>query len=166
MSAMPRKPKYIRGARVDVIQAPKLEPPIMRDELSESEWTAFRPRYQTRRVAFGEQMIVACSMASFGSRFRCAMPRHDRELWPYATCWAPASGSNLGPEHLSAGRGRDAAVQVMNTSVLRVHQHGRCIADNNHQDMGRSPGGLTSKIYAEVLTGPPRRTGMMFFAGV
>ena len=94
------------------------------------------------------------------------MPRHDRELWPYATCWAPASGSNLGPEHLSAGRGRDAAVQVMNTFVLRVHQHGRCIADNNHQDMGRSPGGLTSKIYAEVLTGPPRRTGMMFFAGV
>jgi IS5 family transposase len=30
------------------------------------------------------------------------------------------------------------------------HQHGTCIADNNHQDMGRSRGGLTSKIHAVV----------------
>jgi hypothetical protein len=34
----------------------------------------------------------------------------------------------------------------------RVHQHGACIADNNHQDMGRSRGGLTSKIHAVVDT--------------
>jgi len=33
---------------------------------------------------------------------------------------------------------------------MRVHQHGACIADNNHQDMGRSRGGLTSKIHAVV----------------
>ncbi len=37
--------------------------------------------------------------------------------------------------------GHDAAVQMIDTSVVRVHQHGACIADNNHQDMGRSRGG-------------------------
>ena len=38
--------------------------------------------------------------------------------------------------------GHDPAVQMIDTSVVRVHQHGACIADNNHQDMGRSRGGL------------------------
>ena len=46
--------------------------------------------------------------------------------------------------------GHDPAVQMIDTSVVRVHQHGACIADNNHQDMGRSRGGLTSKIHAVV----------------
>jgi transposase len=46
--------------------------------------------------------------------------------------------------------GHDAAVQMIDTSVVRVHQHGACIADNNPQDMGRSRGGLTSKIHAVV----------------
>jgi len=36
-------------------------------------------------------------------------------------------------EALAAGH--DAAVQIIDTSVLRVHQHGACIADNNHQEM-------------------------------
>jgi hypothetical protein len=48
--------------------------------------------------------------------------------------------------------GRDAAVQMIDTSVVRVHQHGACIADNNHQGIGRSRGGLTSKIDAVVDT--------------
>jgi IS5 family transposase len=48
--------------------------------------------------------------------------------------------------------GHDAAVQMIDTSVVRVHQHGACIADNNHQDIGRSRGGLTSKIHAVVDT--------------
>ena len=34
--------------------------------------------------------------------------------------------------------GHDAAMQMIDTSVVRVHQHGACIADNDHQDMGRS----------------------------
>ena len=50
--------------------------------------------------------------------------------------------------------GHDAAVQMIDTSVVRVHQHGACVADNNHQDMGRSRGGLTSKIHAVVDTWP------------
>jgi transposase len=48
--------------------------------------------------------------------------------------------------------GHDAAVQMIDTSVVRVHQHGACISDNNHQAMGRSRGGLTSKIHAVVDT--------------
>src|SRR3979409_1190688 len=41
-------------------------------------------------------------------------------------------------------------LQMIDTSVVRVHQHGACVSDNNHQDMGRSRGGLTSKIHAVV----------------
>jgi transposase len=48
--------------------------------------------------------------------------------------------------------GHDAAVQMIDTSVVRVHQHGACIADNGHQDIGHSRGGLTSKIHAVVDT--------------
>jgi transposase len=47
--------------------------------------------------------------------------------------------------------GHDAAVQMIDTSIVRVHQHGACIADNQ-EDMGRSRGGLTSKIHAVVDT--------------
>ena len=32
----------------------------------------------------------------------------------------------------------DAAVQMIDTSVVRVHQHGACIAGNKQQDMGRA----------------------------
>jgi len=41
---------------------------------------------------------------------------------------------------------------MIDTSVVRVHQHGAWLADNDHQDMGRSRGGLTSKIHAVVDT--------------
>ena len=46
----------------------------------------------------------------------------------------------------------DAAVQMIDTSIIRVHQHAACIARNKRQSMGRSRGGLTSKIYAVVDT--------------
>jgi len=46
--------------------------------------------------------------------------------------------------------GHDAAMQMIDTSVVRVHQHGACIADNNHH--GSPRGGLTSKIHAVVDT--------------
>ena len=44
----------------------------------------------------------------------------------------------------------DAAVQMIDTSIVRVHQHGACIADNREQLMGRSRGGLTSKIFSDT----------------
>jgi transposase len=44
----------------------------------------------------------------------------------------------------------DAAMKMIDTSIVRVHQHGACIARNKRQSMGRSRGGLTSKIHALV----------------
>jgi len=39
---------------------------------------------------------------------------------------------------------------MIDTSIVRVHQHGACITKNKRQLMGRSRGGLTSKIHAVV----------------
>jgi len=47
---------------------------------------------------------------------------------------------------------RDTAVQMIDTSIVRVHQHGACIASNSEQLMGRSRGGLTTTIHAVVDT--------------
>jgi Transposase DDE domain len=44
----------------------------------------------------------------------------------------------------------EAAMQMIDTSIVRVHQHGTCIARNKEQMMGRSRGALTSKIHAVV----------------
>src|ERR1700675_2279897 len=41
---------------------------------------------------------------------------------------------------------------MIDTSIVRVHQHGACIIRNRRQSMGRSRGGLTSKIHAVVDT--------------
>jgi transposase len=46
----------------------------------------------------------------------------------------------------------DPAVQMIDTSIVRVHQHAASIARNKRQSMGRSRGGLTSKIHAVVDT--------------
>jgi hypothetical protein len=48
--------------------------------------------------------------------------------------------------------GHEPAVQMIDTSVVRVHRHGACISHNNQQDMGRSRRGLTCKIHAVVDT--------------
>jgi Transposase DDE domain len=39
---------------------------------------------------------------------------------------------------------------MIDTSIVRVHQHAACITRNRRQSMGRSRGGLTSKIHAVV----------------
>ena len=44
----------------------------------------------------------------------------------------------------------NAAVHIIDTSIVRVHQQGACVADNRGQHMGRSRGELTSKIHAIV----------------
>jgi transposase len=41
---------------------------------------------------------------------------------------------------------------MIDTSIVRVHQHGACITRNRRQSMGRSRGGLTTKIHAVVDT--------------
>ena len=50
---------------------------------------------------------------------------------------------------------------MIDTSIVRVHQHGACITRNQRQSMGRSRGGLTSKIHAVVdINGLPVRLAL------
>jgi transposase len=49
-------------------------------------------------------------------------------------------------------RTHDASVLMIDPSIVRVHQHAACIIRNRKQSMGRSRGGLTSKIHAVVDT--------------
>src|SRR3984957_3113719 len=61
----------------------------------------------------------------------------------------------------SLAAAHDAAVQMIDTSIVRVHQHAACVARNRSQSMGRSRGGLTSKIHVVVDTnGLPVRLGL------
>src|SRR5262249_11759182 len=77
-----------------------------------------------------------------------------QEFGPYTTCynrfvrWRRARVWSRIMDALAAPH--DAAVQMIDTSIVRVHQHAACIARNRRQSMGRSRGGLTSKIHAVV----------------
>src|SRR5277367_1753162 len=129
----------------------------MRYELSDYEWTAIKPmlpnkprgvrRVNDRRVLNGIFWVLRSGAPwrdlpeVYGRRTTC----YNRFVrWRRAGVWDQIMDA------LAAGH--DAAVQMIDTSVVRVHQHGACVADNNHQDMGRSRGGLTSKIHAVVDT--------------
>src|SRR5258708_27486128 len=87
-----------------------------------------------------------------GARWR-GLPQ---EFGPYPTCynrfvrWRRAGVWDQLMNALTAGH--DTAVQMIDTSIVRVHQHGACIAGNSEQLMGRSRGGLTTKIHAVVDT--------------
>jgi transposase len=63
-----------------------------------------------------------------------------------------AAGWRLGQIMDALTATHEAAVQMIDTSVVRVQQHATCIARNKGQSMGRSRGGLTSKIDAVVDT--------------
>ena len=147
---------WVDGAARDVIEAPKLEPWIVRYELSDFEWAAIKPflpnksrgvrRVNDRRVLNGIFWVLGS-----GAPWRDLNNRFVR--WRKAGVWDRIMDS-LAAAH-------DAAVQMIDTSVVRVHQHAACIARNRSQSMGRSRGGLTSKIHAVVDTnGLPVRLGL------
>jgi transposase len=132
----------------------------MRYELSDNDWTAIKPmlpnkprgfrRVNDRRVLNGIFWVPRSGAPwrdlpeTYGPRTTC----YNRFVrWRRAGVWDQIMDA------LAAGH--DAAVQIIDTSVVRVHEHGTCIADNNHQDMGRSRGGLTSKIHAVDANGLP-----------
>jgi transposase len=148
MSAVPRKrklnqgigicharPLKVDGAARRVIQAPKLEPRIMRYELTDYEWKAIKPflpnkprgvpRVNDRRVLNGIFWVL-----------RSGAPWRDlpETFGPYTTCynrfvrWGRAGIWDQIMEALAAMH--DAAVQMIDTSIVRVHQHGACIAGN------------------------------------
>jgi hypothetical protein len=54
-----------------------------------------------------------------------------------------------------------AAVQMIDTSIVRAHQHGACIAGNDEQQTGRSRDGPTIKIHAAMdKNGLPVQLGL------
>jgi transposase len=123
----------------------------MHYELADYQWTAIRPtppneargvpRVNYRRVLLGPPI-------------RSTWRDLPAEFGPYATCynrfvrWRQARVCGRIIDALAAAYG--AAVQMIDTSVVRVDQHGSCITRNQRQSMGRSRGGLTSKIHAVV----------------
>jgi len=128
----------------------------MRYELSDYEWTAIKPMLQNkqrgvRRVndwrVLNGIFWVLCSSGPWRDLPESLWAIHD--LLQFVR-WRKAGIWDRIMEALPAGH--DAVVQMIDTSIVRVHQHEACIGDNNHQDMGRSRGGLTSKIHALVDT--------------
>src|SRR5258706_10035729 len=129
----------------------------MRYELTDNEWTTIRPmlpnkprgvpRVNDRRVLNGIFWVL-----------RSGAPWRDlpHEFGPYTTCynrfvrWRRAGVWGRIMNALTIAH--DASVQMIDTSIVRVHQHGACITRNRRQSMGRSRGGLTSKIHALVDT--------------
>lgn len=71
------------------------------------------------------------------------------------------AGWRLGPANECVGVGHDAVVQMIDTSIVRVRQHGASTAGNAEKHMGRSQGGLTSKVHAVVdANGLPIHLGL------
>src|SRR6201993_438640 len=129
----------------------------MRYELTDHEWTAIKamlpnkprgvPRVSDRRVLNGIFWVL-----------RSGAPWRDlpKTFGPYTTCynrfvrWRRAGVWSKIMNALAGAH--DLAMQMIDTSIVRVHQHGACISRNRRQPMGRSRGGLTSKIHAVVDT--------------
>ena len=138
----------------------------MRYELSDFEWATIKPflpnksrgvrRVNDRRVLNGIFWVLRSGApwrdlpVCYGPRTTC----YNRFVrWRRAGVWDRIMDS-LAAAH-------DTAVQMIDTSIVRVHQHAACIARNRSQSMGRSRGGLTSKIHAVVDTnGLPVRLGL------
>src|SRR5260370_8269736 len=135
------------------MQAPKPEPRIMAYELSDYEWTAIKPmlpnkprgvrRVNDHRVLNGIFWVLRSGAPwrhlpeTYGPRTTC----YDRFVrWRLAGVWDQIMDA------LAAGH--DAAVQMIDSPVVRVHQHGASISDNNHQYMAHSRRDLPIKIHA------------------
>jgi transposase len=103
------------------------------------------PRVDDRRVLNGIFWVL-----------RSGAPWRDlpSAFGPYTTCynrfvrWRRAGVWSRIMDALAGAH--DAAVQMIDTSIVCVHRHGACICRNKRQSMGWSRGGLTSKIHAVV----------------
>jgi transposase len=131
----------------------------MRYEISDYEWGVINPMLpnKPRGVRRLDDRRILWILRS-GAPWR-DLPE---SFGPYTTCynrfvrWRRAGVWDQIMDALTAVH--DVAVQMIDTSIVRVHQHGSCIAGNAEQHMGRSRGGLTSKIHAVVDTNGLRCT--------
>src|SRR5215471_12084404 len=105
------------------------------------------PRESDRRVLNGIFWVLRSGAPwrdlpdNFGPYTTC----YNRFVrWRRAGVWAKIMNALAGAH--------DGAVQMIDTSIVRVHEHAACIARNRRQSMGHSRGGLTSKIHAVVDT--------------
>src|SRR4029450_2980648 len=128
-----------------MLQPSNREAAVMRYELSNKEWSIIRmmlptkprgvPRVDDRRVLNGIFWVL-----------RSGAPWRDLPTiyGPRTTCynrfvrWRGPRISIL--QALTSAK--DAAAQMIDTSMVRVHQHAACIADSGNQASGRSRGGL------------------------
>ena len=114
----------------------------MRYELTDCEWSAIKPmlpnkprgvpRVNDRRVLNGIFWVSRSGAPwrdlpdNFGPYTTC----YNRFVrWRRAGVWAKIMSALVGAH--------DAAVQMIDTSIVRVHQHGACITRNRRQSMGR-----------------------------
>jgi len=135
---------------------------MARSDMSDLEWefikavlpnkTRGKKRVDDRRVINGIFYVLRTGIpwADLPEQYGPPTTVYNRfNRWSYAGHWDRIMDA-LAAAH-------DAAVQMIDTSIIRVHQHGACIANNSGQHIGRSRGGLTSK--------DPCRCGCQWFAG-
>ena len=111
---------------------------------------------QAPRRAEGQR--PTCPQRHFLSTAGSGAPWRDlpESFGPYTTCynrfvrWRMAGIWDLIMEALAETH--DGSVQMIDTSIVRVHQHGGCAGGGETRLMGRSRGGLTTKIHACVDT--------------
>jgi transposase len=127
----------------------------LRHALTDQEWSTIQPtlpnksrgipRVDDRRVLNGIFWVLRS-----GAPWR-DLPDH---FGPYTTCynrfnrWRKAGIWDTILEAVS--HVREAAVQMLDTTIVRVHQHAACIKPDERNCTGRSRGGLTTKIHAVV----------------
>lgn len=139
---------------------------VMRYELSDHEWSVIRvmlptksrgkPRVDDRRVLNGIFWVLRSGAPwrdlpdIYGPRTTC----YNRFVrWRKAGVWESIMAALMAAPN--------AAVQMIDTSMVRVHQHAACITDSGCQAVGRSRGGLTSKLHVVVDgKGLPLRLGL------
>lgn len=127
----------------------------MRYELTDLEWSIIHPVLPTksRGVPRVDDRLVLNGIFWV---LRSGAPWRDLPecYGPYTTCYNRFNRwrrAGIWDNILAAVTDRrDADVQMLDTSIVRVHQHASCVTECESNCTGRSRGGLTTKIHAVV----------------
>lgn len=127
----------------------------MRYELTDREWSIIQPVLPTksRGVPRVDDRLVLNGIFWV---LRSGAPWRDLPecYGPYTTCYNRFNRwrrAGIWDKILAAMTDRrDDGVQMLDTSIVRVHQHASCVKECVSNCTGRSRGGLTTKIHAVV----------------